>query len=228
MHAHAAHSPLSPARRLWLIASVVVYGALLTAYTLNWMPHNGRMGPRDFCVIALAAAWPILCNRLAGDGWLDGGLRSRPWHDGWRAVAIFTGLGAAAITVVGLAVGGFHWVDAKTLAEKSAVYLAWGPAQQYLLNTFGLRRLRQAGLPPAAAVALTACVFAAIHAPNWPLVGMTLLGGAGWAALFLRHPNVPLMGLSHGLLAVLLYHAWPDDWLQRMTIGQMYLHRLSR
>lgn len=209
------------------IGSVLIYGAALTGYVLLLMPLNGKLRPLDFLFMFAAGFWPITINLLCGDRPVDSGIRLDNLKNSARPVLLFTLAGALFVSIVGLLSGGFHWQSAKTLAEKSAVYLLWGPAQQYLLNSFGMRRLRQAGLNPAFAALLAAAVFAAIHSPNWPLVAVTFLGGLGWCMLFARWPNLPLLGLSQGFLAVLIYHAWPDEWLARLTIGRMYLHRMG-
>ena len=208
-------------------SSVLLYGAALVAYVLLLMPMNGRMGPLDLLFIAAAALWPVAINLLAGDRARDSGLPLGNLRSGIAPILIFTLINIVMITAVGLLSGGFHWQSVKTLLDKAAIYLAWGPAQQYLLNSFGLRRLRQAGLAVGPAAIVSAAIFAMIHAPNWPLVAVTFLGGVGWCMLFVRWPNILLLGLSQGVLAMLIYHAWPDAWLQRLTIGRMYLHRIG-
>ena len=40
---------------------------------------------------------------------------------------------------------------------------------------------------------------------NAPLTGLTFVGGLVWSALFVRHPNVLALGISHGILATLAY-----------------------
>jgi membrane protease YdiL (CAAX protease family) len=59
--------------------------------------------------------------------------------------------------------------------------------------------------PAAAQVALIAALFSAVHAPDWPLMGLTLGSGALWAWLYGRVPNLPAVSLSHGILGSLAF-----------------------
>jgi hypothetical protein len=48
-----------------------------------------------------------------------------------------------------------------------------------------------------------------------------------WCILFLRHPNLLTVGLSHGLLALMTYYVLPMSWHAGMGIGGMYLKRVA-
>ena len=100
--------------------------------------------------------------------------------------------------------------------------------QQFLLQSSVLRRVRQGGLPAPAAVLASAALFALVHAPNWTLVGLTGAAGVVWCALFLRRANILTLGISHGLLALLVYHAWPKAWHLGLAIGPKFLDRAAR
>jgi len=211
--------------RVVLVAEVAVYLAALAAYVWFAMPAGRAVYWYHVVLLGAAVAFPVAANLLHGDRPRDSGLRLGNLAASAKLVVPATLVMAAGVTVTGLVVGGFHWISWRRLAELAGGYLSWGLAQQYLLQSFALRRLMQAGLPAVPAAVLAAGAFAMVHAPNWILVGLT--GGAGlvWCAIFLRRPNILTLALAHGALAVLLFHAWPTRWLQNLTIGPFYIMR---
>jgi len=209
-----------------LIAEVVLYVAAMAAFLRYALPVKQVR----WYVIAFgifAAAFPIAMNLLHGDRPADSGLR----FDNLAASAKLTAgsliVMVTMVVITGFIMNSWHWMSWKHLSERSATYLPWGPAQQYLLQAFALRRLRQAGLGSVAAVIFAAGIFAFLHMPNWPLVALTFAGGLVWCSLFLRKPNIIILGLAHGILAVLIYYALPEEWLQRLTVGGDYLRRIK-
>jgi hypothetical protein len=219
------HPP--PAWRAVLVAEVVAYVAALAAYAWVALPIVGPVGWRHVLFLVAAGAFPIAANLLHGDRPPDSGLRVDNLTRSAAQTAAVTAVMAAGVAVVGLAAGGWHWVSWRRLADKTVVYLVWGPVQQYLLQAFALRRLCQAGLSGWGAGVLAAGLFALLHAPNWVLAGVAFGAGIVWTRLFLRHPNLLTLGLAHGLLGVLLYHAWPRSWLHDLAIGGDLLCRLD-
>ncbi|MFP4054165.1 MAG: type II CAAX prenyl endopeptidase Rce1 family protein [Phycisphaerae bacterium] len=222
----ASHNPALWVR-VMLVGEVLGYVAMLLAYTVFGLHRRGRVGVADVTFFVLAALFPIAMNLLHGDRPKDSGLRFDNFVASGREVLPVTLMMAAGVGIAGWLSGGFHWFGPLRLAEMGGQYVAWGIMQQYLLQAFGLRRFRQAGLPAAAAVVASAGVFALVHAPNWPLVGLTFGAGLAWCVLFIRRPNLFTLGLAHAVLAVWVYHALPDEWLQRLTIGNQYLHRMQ-
>ncbi len=209
-----------------LIVEVVFYVSAVSSYAFFALPTK-TVAWYDVAFFIFAAAFPIAMNLLHGDRPADSGLRLDNLGVSAREVALATAAMAAGIVLVGLLTDGFHWTNWKHFRSRAVVYLLWGPLQQYLLQAFALRRLRQASLPAPLAVVAAAGLFALVHAPNWPLVALAAGGGVVWCVLFLRHANLITLGLAHAAMAILLYHAFPESWLHRLTIGGEYLLRLS-
>jgi len=208
-----------------LLTEVFAYLGIFFAYVWFALPMAGPVRWYHAAFVLFAVGFPVGMNLLHGDRPRDSGLRVDNLAAAARevgAAALVMGLGVAA---VGLAVGGFH--RGAGHADKYALYLLWGPFQQYVLQAFVVRRFRQAGLGGWTAVSLAAILFGLCHAPNWVLMVLTTAAGVVWGRLFLRRPNLIPIGLSHGLLAILLYHAWPEDWTQHLTIGGEYLRRMG-
>jgi len=204
-----------------------VYVAVLWAYVWFALPPDGAPGWVPVVFVVFAVGFPICMNLLHGDRLADSGIRVDNLASSAGRVAAVTVVMGAVLAGVGLAAGGFHWVSWGRFGDKCAMYLAWGPIQQYLLQAFAVRRLRQAKLPTWVACAGGAALFGLIHSPNWPLVSMTTVAGIVWARLFLRNPNIITLGLAHGSLAVLAYHALAVSWLANLTVGGAYLVRMA-
>jgi membrane protease YdiL (CAAX protease family) len=85
------------------------------------------------------------------------------------------------------------------------LYPAWGVAQQFLLNAMLARNLA-AILPGWAAVLLSAALFAAAHAPDLPVVLLTLPAGALWVLMYRRWPNLWALGIAHGLIGTVVFY----------------------
>jgi hypothetical protein len=214
--------------RIALVVEVFLYVGVALAYTLFGMQRPREVNVWVVAFFIFAAIAPIALNLLHGDRPKDSGLRMDTFWPSLKEVLPTMVVMAAMVGGVGWWVGGWHWHNWGHFTRMGSRYVLWGPIQQYLLQAFGLRRFRQAGLPSWMAVVLAAGVFAVMHAPNWPLVLLTFLAGLVWCVQFLRHPNLLTLGLAHGVLAIWVYHVLPGEWMERLTIGAEYLHRLAR
>jgi CAAX prenyl protease-like protein len=221
-------SPCALVRGL-LLAEVGVFIAAVAGCI--WLTPHGEAPLQWYHVVlwSIAGCLPILANLIHGDHPRDSGLRV----DNLAASALQVGgvtvsLGMVLV-IVGLFFGGFdHPTDAQRVLRMGAGFVVGGLVQQYALQAFVLRRLRQAGLPSVAAVTVAVLLFAAVHWPNWVLVGLTIGGGMAWCAIFLRRPNLLTLGISHGLLALLAYHALPRAWHWGLAIGPKFFDRADR
>lgn len=137
--------------------------------------------------------------------------QARAWgirRDNWKpAAAACAAAGApalAAMAAYGFAVG--HLPPPPTFWFIAAVYPAWGVIQQFLLNAILAANLR-ALMPAAATVPVAAALFAAAHAPDWTLMGLTFLAALMWVPIYLWRPNLWVLGLAHGWLGAAAYYA---------------------
>ena len=212
--------------RALLILEVLGYGAALSSYVWLLRPEDGSARVFDALFAAFALLFPVAMNAMHGEGPRAAGLRFDNLGAAARRAAPATLAMAGAIVAAGLVAGTFHGHGSGAL-RRVALYPLWGVVQQYVVNAFVLRRLRQAGLPATGAVVATALLFGLAHTPNWPLAVGTLLAGLVWSSLYVREPNILVLGLGHAILAVLAYHAWPEDWPQRFAVGRRALYRMG-
>ncbi len=217
----------SPAVRVLLVAEVLVFVGSLAAYLWLALSNGGAVRVLHVVFYIYAGAFPIAMNLLHGDRPADSGIRLDTLKDSAREVGVATAVMVAVLLIAAWIGDAYHWQGWKHFGERAALYVAWGPIQHYWLQAFSVRRMLQARVPAPVAVAVGAAIFGALHAPNWVLVGFTTAAGVTWCILFLRHPNLLTIGVSHGLLALLMYYALPMSWHAGMGVGPMYLKRLA-
>jgi membrane protease YdiL (CAAX protease family) len=101
----------------------------------------------------------------------------------------------------------------------------WGLTQQYILQGFIYRRMKLilGAEKNALTIFLAALLFALVHAPNGPLMLLTLIGGLVWTWVYTRAPNLLALGLSHALMSAIAMSSLPAWFLQSMSIGYKYL-----
>lgn len=121
-----------------------------------------------------------------------------------RVVVPPTAIAAAAMVGAAWRLGNLPLPDG--LWPLLALYPVWGVAQQFLLNAVVVRNLASV-MRSGAAVLLGAALFAASHAPDWPVVALTFPAGAMWGWLYRRQPNLWVLGVAHALLGALAFAA---------------------
>jgi len=98
----------------------------------------------------------------------------------------------------------------------------WGLMQQYVLQGFVNRRAQIICGKGWASIIVVAAVFALLHLPNPWLTLATFVGGAVWAAVYQREPNLFALGLSHTLMSLLLAVSLPTATLNNLRVGFKY------
>ena len=103
-------------------------------------------------------------------------------------------------------------------------YCIWGMFQQYLLNGYLANRL--AALSAERRVPLIAATaFSAAHLPNWFLMTVTFVLGYYSTHLYIKHRNVYVLGIAHGIIGSLLFVVVPDSVSHNLRVGPgFFLH----
>lgn len=152
--------------------------------------------------MALAGyAWMV--RRRGRETWRDFGLRIDNFGECAGPIGAWTALGAAVIAAWAWIAGGSLWRS--DMAILLPLYPLYGVVQQLVFQGVFHRRLMELGRRGWMSVGCTAVLFSLVHVGDWRLVGLTLVAGVVWSALYERYPNVWLLGLSHGFLAALAY-----------------------
>jgi uncharacterized protein len=85
------------------------------------------------------------------------------------------------------------------------VYPAWGIAQQFLLQAIVWSNL-SSRLPRVVAQPLAAVLFSLSHAPDWPIMALTLPVGLLSTEHYRRWPNLWVLGTAHALLGTFAFY----------------------
>lgn len=172
-------------------------------------------------VMAIIVLIPFGSAYLHRDSLRELGIRIDNLRVSAVEVGAATAIGAVVILAIGVLAG--HLPESRPgIIRAILLYPFWGLAQQYAMQSFTFRRMRESVGSPTLAATLSALLFAAVHWPNLPLALVTAVGGVAWCLLFHRAPSLFTLALSHGWLAVLVRAAWPAEWLHNLRIGPSY------
>ena len=136
-------------------------------------------------------------------------LRKHDWKEsGFRLDNFVSGLAFAGIIVVVsvavlLAIAALVGVSIPTPSAASVFRsLSWGLVQEALLLGYFFQRWRALLQNSWLAAGANSLVFGLFHAPEIALVAVASFGSFFFNCLFLRHPNVFLIGIAHGVLSI--------------------------
>jgi membrane protease YdiL (CAAX protease family) len=196
---------------MWFSAAIL---ATLLSYTWLLEPRL----PRAFVAVPAAIVLGLgLWHALRTGEW---GLAPAALLPGLRPTALFTIPAVLALLAAGVAMGTLH--PRRESLVGIALLVAWGGAQQWLLQTVVLREAQRATSRRAGLV-VAAALFAAVHLPNPFLTAMTFAGALAWCAIYDRHPNIVPLALSHAMITLAILHAFADSLTGRLRIGHAYL-----
>ena len=219
-----------------LVSGLEVLSLLFSVLMITWgvVP----LVPGSHRSLVLAASIPALLTVgysmwLRGERLADLGLTWAHARKATRLLALPTGLACALFLGIGWWNQSLHLYD--QFGRALFLLPLSGIAQQTILQGVLHRRLREL-LPPVVnappprthpmAIGLTAILFSLLHAPNGPLMGLTLVGGLIWSWIYDRAPNLLLLGVSHGVISLVVICTLPATLLDSLSVG--YKHLLYR
>lgn len=203
---------------LWEIASVT--SSFLFA---EWMIQSfaGSSQLVSAVPIGLAFALMLLSHHARGETAREIGWRMDNFFDTVRLLILpVIGMGIL-IVVIG-------WLSRGLRSDKLQIWQwvvwlpVWGLIQQYVLQGFINRRAQIVWGRGARSVLVVACVFALLHLPNPWLSVATFVGGAVWAWVYQRAPNLPALALSHAVLSLVLASSFPASAINSLRVGIRY------
>jgi hypothetical protein len=179
--------------------------AVIATAALNFLAETAEGAKGPFLALACTGWLAYLVFRLRREPglWRTWGFR-RDTLGRCGAEASLVGAAALAL-IVPFAVWRGHFPPPPSFWVIAALYPVWGLAQQFLLNALLVRNLRPfLGAP--ATVAVGAALFSLAHAPDWPLMGLTFAIALPWVWIYLRHPNLWVLGIWHGILGAAAWY----------------------
>jgi membrane protease YdiL (CAAX protease family) len=207
----------------WEIASIVS-----SALIAEWIASS-IAGESKLIVaipIGLAFALMVASHRLRKETLRDLGFR---FDNFFRAGRLLLSLMLVA-TIFCLVLGGWFgrrpdfggWHQGTPLWGQLILGVGWGFVQQYVLQSFINRRAQLILGSGWLSVVLVAMIFSLLHLPNFWLAVATFFGGAVWAVVYQRAPNIFALAVSHSLMTWVLVATLPASWFHHLRIGFKY------
>lgn len=207
----------------WEIASVA--SSILIA---EWI-LSAAMGRSRLVVaipIALAFLLMIISHQLRSETLRDLGFRVNDFLRAGKLLLLPMVVTAGLCLVAGWWLGGeinfLRWHPGRPVAGQLVLGFGWGLVQQYVLQAFINRRAQIIFGPGWLSVFLVATVFGGLHLPNPWLTLVTFAGGAIWAAVYQKAPNLFALAVSHSLMTWVLVSTLPASALNHLRIGFKY------
>ncbi|MBI4230351.1 MAG: hypothetical protein HY608_05905 [Planctomycetes bacterium] len=170
-----------------------------------WLVGEHLKMKGQFLGVALSVwvAYFVLRSRRESGLWRAWGFRADNLASSARFHLVLGGALVAFLAAVGWARGTLT-IDRGVLVVL-AIYPFWALAQQFFLQNAVVRNILDLGLGRRWAVALAAVCFSVAHAPDLPLMGLTAVAGGAWTMVFLRHPNLWMLSLTHACVGTLAF-----------------------
>jgi len=207
----------------WEIASVVS-SILIAEWILSAVIGNSKLVVA--IPVGLAFVLIIASHRLRGETFHELGFRFDNFPQAGRLLVVPMLATAVLCLLTAWWFGGginfLRWHTGRPIVAQLILGFGWGLVQQYVLQAFINRRAQIIWGQSWLSVFLVAMIFGGLHLPNLWLSFVTLAGGAIWAAVYQKAPNLFALAVSHSLMTWVLVSTLPATVLNHLRIGFKY------
>jgi membrane protease YdiL (CAAX protease family) len=215
---------VTPARsnrsaRFWVQHSwlePLIFVALALAY--EWVVYPVASALVKVVFLTVVALIPLASNVLHRDRPHALGFRFDNFLRSARMVGPATLVALAIILSLSYASGHGVTVGVR-LGQQLWYYPLWGLAQQWVLQGFVHRRLRESWRHRRLAAVGSSVLFSSLHFPNPALMVFTLIGGYAWCRYYQKEQNLFTLALSHGWLGAIALVSLPRAWMHGLRVG---------
>ena len=198
----------------WEIASVVVSALLAEWFFFSFLGTN-RWAVLIPVVMALFLM--VSSHRFHNEGFKELGFRFDNFIAACRLLILPTIVALVGICVLSWWFSGS--ITLKPVRPRFALVPLWALFQQYALQGYINRRAQIVLGQNWRSVLLVAVLFGVLHLPNLPVTIFTFLGGAVWAYVYQRYPNLFAIALSHSLASISLALFLSGNAVNSLRVG---------